>query len=102
MTPMVDSGAAIKVCPNWYGFSPLVHETVVTQECWWRRVDSLPKIVSDYAEIKMKGDTTPMRVLFVVDSSTGILGATDVDRKVAVLVLLQNGWLSGWNSLVMH
>ena len=23
MKPMVDSGAAIHVCPNWYGFSPL-------------------------------------------------------------------------------
>ena len=23
MSPMVDSGAAIHVCPNWYGFSPL-------------------------------------------------------------------------------
>ena len=44
-------------------------------------VDSLPKIVCDYAEIKMKGDTTPMRVLLVVDSSTGYLGATDVDQK---------------------
>ena len=41
----------------------------------------LPKIVCDYAEIKMKGDTTPMRVLFVVDSSTGYLGATDLDQK---------------------
>ena len=29
----------------------------------------------------MKGDTTPMRVLLVVDSSTGYLGATDVDQK---------------------
>ena len=32
-------------------------------------VDSLPKIVCDYAEIKMKGDTTPMSVLFVVGIS---------------------------------
>ena len=34
MKPMVDSGAAIHVCPNWNGFSPtfLVHETVVTQD----------------------------------------------------------------------
>ena len=30
-------------------------------------VDSLPKIVCDYAEIKMKGDTTLMRVLLAVD-----------------------------------
>ena len=29
----------------------------------------------------MKGDTRPMRVLLVVDSSTGYLGATDVDQK---------------------
>ena len=30
MKPMVDSGAAIHVCPSWYGFLPtlLVHETV--------------------------------------------------------------------------
>ena len=44
-------------------------------------VDPLPKIVCDYAETKMKGDTTPVRVLLVVDSSTGYLGATDVDQK---------------------
>ena len=44
-------------------------------------VESLPKIVCDYAEINIKGDTTPMRVLVVVDSSTGYLGATDVDQK---------------------
>ena len=51
----------------------------------------------------MKGDTTPMRGLLVVDSSTGCLGATDVDqKKVAVLVSLQNGWLSGWSPLAMH
>ena len=29
----------------------------------------------------MKRDTTPMRVLLVVNSSTGYLGATDVDQK---------------------
>ena len=53
---------------------------VVTHE---ESVDSLPKIVCDYAEIKMKGDTTHMRVLLlVVDSSTRYLGATDVDQKV--------------------
>ena len=40
-----------------------------------------PKIVCGYAEIKMKGDTTPVRVLLVVDSSTGYLRSTDVDRK---------------------
>ena len=44
-------------------------------------VDSLPKIVCDYAEIKMKGDTTPIGVLLVVDSSTGYRGAKDVDQK---------------------
>ena len=44
-------------------------------------VDSLPKIECDYAEIKMKRDATPMRVLLVVDSSTGYLGATDVDQE---------------------
>ena len=45
------------------------HHVVIHQES----VDSLSKIVRDYAEIKMKGDTTPMRVLLVVDSSTGYL-----------------------------
>ena len=53
------------------------HHVVIQEES----VDSLPKIVCDYADIKMKGDTTPMRVLLVVDSSTGYLGATDVDQK---------------------
>ena len=53
------------------------HHVVIHEES----VDSLPKIVCDYAEIKMKGDTTPMKVLLVVDSSTGYLGATDVDQK---------------------
>ena len=52
------------------------HHIVIHEES----VDSLPKIVCDYAEIKMKGDTTPMRVL-VVGSSTGYLGATDVDQN---------------------
>ena len=51
---------------------------VVTHE---ESVDSLPNNLCDYAEIKMKGDTTPMSVLLVVDSSTGYLGATDVDQK---------------------
>ena len=74
------------------------HNVVIHEES----IDSLPKVVCDYAEIKMKGDTTPMRVLLVVDSSTGYLGATDVDRKVAVLALLQNGWLSGWKPLVVQ
>ena len=32
-------------------------------------------------KIKMKGETTPLRVLLVVDSSTGYLGATDVDPQ---------------------
>ena len=53
------------------------HHVVIHEES----VDSLPKIVCGYAEIKMKGDTTPMRVLLVVDSSTGYLGAPDVDQK---------------------
>ena len=53
------------------------HHVVIHEES----VDSLTKIVSDYAEIKMKGDTTTMRVLLVVDSSTGYLGATDVDQE---------------------
>ena len=35
----------------------------------------------DDAEIKMKGDTTSMKVLHVVDSSSRYLGATDVDHK---------------------
>ena len=30
-------------------------------------VDTLPKIVCMYADMKMKGDTTPMRVLLVVN-----------------------------------
>ena len=46
-----------------------------------KALGSLPKIVCDHTEIKMKRDTTPMRVLLVVDSSTGYLGATDVDQK---------------------
>ena len=46
-----------------------------------KSVDSLPKIVCDYAEIKMTGDTASMRVRLVVDSQTGYLGATDVDKK---------------------
>ena len=42
MRPMVDSGAAIHACPNWYSFSPLSLSTkqFVTQEGWWRRVAS--------------------------------------------------------------
>ena len=68
------------------------HHVVIHEES----VDSLPKILFDHAEIKMKGDTTPIRVRLVVDSSTGYLGATDVDQKG------QNGWLSGWNPLVVH
>ena len=43
----------------------------------------------------MKGDTTPMKVLLVVDSSTGYLGGTDVDQRVAVLALLQK-WMAKW------
>ena len=53
------------------------HHVVIHEES----VDSFPKIVCDKTEIKMKGDTTPMRVLLVVDSPTGYLGATDVDLK---------------------
>ena len=37
-----------------------------------------------------------MRVLLVVDSSTGYLGAIDVDQKDG------SAWLSGWKPLVMH
>ena len=65
-------------------------------------VDSLPKIVCDYAEIKMKGDTTPMKVLLVVDSSTGYLGPTDVGLKGGGSGFAAKWWLSGWNPLVMH
>ena len=43
-----------------------------------------------------------MRVLLVVDSSTGYLGGTDMDQKGGSLVSLQNGWHSGWKPLVMH
>ena len=53
------------------------HHVVIHEES----VDSLLKIVCGYAEIKMKGNTTLMRVLLVVDSATGYLGATDVDQK---------------------
>ena len=53
------------------------HHVVIHQES----VDSLPKIVCDYADIKMTGDTIPMRVLLVVDSTTRNLGATEVDQK---------------------
>ena len=53
------------------------HHVVIHEES----VDSLPKIVCDCPEIKMKGDATPMRVLLVVGSSTGYLGATNVDQK---------------------
>ena len=52
------------------------HHVVIHEES----VVSHTKIVDDYAEIKLKGDTTPMRVL-LVGSSTGYLGATDVDQK---------------------
>ena len=41
MKPMVDSGAAIHVCPNWYGFSPTFlvqrnscHSRVLGETCW--------------------------------------------------------------------
>ena len=54
---------------------------------------SLPTIVCDYSEIKVKGDTTPMRVLLVVDSSTGYLGATDVDQKGG-----SSGFASRWRA----
>ena len=53
------------------------HHVVIHEDS----VDSLPKIVCDYTETKMKGNTTPMRILLVVDSSTGYLGVTNVDQK---------------------
>ena len=68
----------------------------------YESVDSLPKFVCDCAEIKMKKDTTPIRVLLVVDSSTGTLEPRVLINKVAILFSLQNGWPSGWNPLVMH
>ena len=43
--------------------------------------DALPKFECGYPEIKMKGETPPMRVLLVVDSSTGFRGATNVIQK---------------------
>ena len=55
----------------------------------------LPKIVCDYAEIKMKGDTTPLRVLLVVDSSTRYLGATDVDQKGGSSGIAAK-WMAKW------
>ena len=67
------------------------HHVVIHEES----VDSLPKIVRDYAEIKMKGDTTPMRVLLVVDSSTGYLGATDVGQKGGSSGFAAK-WLAKW------
>ena len=59
------------------------HHVVLHEES----VDSLPKTVCDYTEIKM-------RVLLVVVSSTGYLGATDVDQK--------GGWFCCWNPLATH
>ena len=71
------------------------HHVVIHEES----VVSLPKIVCGYSEINMKGDTTtPMRVLLDVDSSTGYLGATDVDQKGGSSGFAEDGWLS----LVMH
>ena len=58
-------------------------------------VDSRPKIVCDYAEIKMTGDTTPMRVLLVVDSSNRYLGATDVDQKGGSSGIAAK-WMAKW------
>ena len=58
-------------------------------------IDSLPKIVGDYAEIKMKRDTTPMRVLLVVDSSTGYLGATDLVQKGGSSGVAAK-WMANW------
>ena len=52
------------------------HHVVIREES----VDSLPKIVCVCVEIKMKGNTAVL-ILLVVDSSTGHLGATDVDQK---------------------
>ena len=57
-------------------------------------MDALPKFECDDAKIRMKGDKTPMSVLLVVDSSTGHLGATDVDQKGDGSGLMQNGWRS--------
>ena len=67
------------------------HHVVIHEES----VDSLPKIERDYAEIKMKGDTTPIRVPLVVDSSTGYLGATDVDHKVGSSGFAAK-WMATW------
>ena len=74
------------------------HHVVMHEES----VDSLPKIVCDYAEIKMKGDTTPRRVLLVVDSSSGYLGATDVDQKRGSSGFAAK-WMAKWlEATVMH
>ena len=62
------------------------HHVVILEES----VDSLPKIV---CEIMMKGDTTPMSVLLVVDSSTGYLGATDVGQKGG-----SSGFVAKWTA----
>ena len=42
MKLMVDSGAAIHVCPSWYGFSSLSASAkqLSLKKCWWRRVAS--------------------------------------------------------------
>ena len=50
----------------------------------------------------MKGDATSMEVLLVNDTSTGYLGATDLDRKVVPSVLLRYGGLNGWSPLAMR
>ena len=57
------------------------HPAVIHDES----IDALPTIECDYAEIKMAGDTTPIRVPLVYESSTGYFGGTDVDRKKVVV-----------------
>ena len=61
------------------------------------RTDALLTVECDYAEMKMKGDTTPMRVLLLFDSSTGYLGATDVDQTGG-----GSGFCCGWVPLATH
>ena len=75
------------------------HHAVIHEES----IDALPQLECNFVEIQTKGDTTSTRVLLVVDSSTGYLGATDVDERAAVLgFCCKNGWLSSWIPLAIH
>ena len=57
------------------------HELSHLPHVGWCTICCRARTIDDphHAENKMKGDTTPVRVLLVVESSTGYLGATDVE-----------------------